>query len=128
MHQYLRLIPLTATILLLSACIVVPSKKEPVYQSDSCQLWMPKWELSVETFHEGSICNGSFNQGEEACLLTLGIVVPAGSLVVSGSVVVVGNSLRWLEYQGRCEQGVIQRSMNLLKGKAKNKNDVKGKE
>lgn len=38
-----------------------------------------------------------------------GIAVPAGSFVVSGSIVLIGNTLHWLEYQGRCNNDVTSK-------------------
>ena len=49
---------------------------------------------------QNSECHNS--KKNPACLLGIAVVVPAASLVVSGSVVLAGNTLHWLEYQGRC--------------------------
>jgi hypothetical protein len=45
----------------------------------------------------------------------MGVVIPAGSLVVSGSIVLSSNTLRWLEYQGHCDEGVIQKALQKIK-------------
>jgi hypothetical protein len=37
-----------------------------------------------------------------ACLVTYGVIVPVGSLILSGSVVMVGNVLNWIEVQVSC--------------------------
>ncbi len=78
---------------------------------------MPRWELSYNQAETLYICQGS---GEEAalCLLAFGVVIPAGSFIISGSVVLIGNTAHWLEYQGRCEQGIVQRSASLFTGTA----------
>lgn len=47
----------------------------------------------------------------ELCLVVL-IGVPAASLVVSGSVVLAGNTLHWMEYHGRCEQGLVNKALS----------------
>ena len=51
------------------------------------------------------------------CLLIipLGILaVPVGSFIVSGSIVVVGNTIHWIEKQGRCKDSAILRAVNDL--------------
>lgn len=40
------------------------------------------------------------------------IVVTGGSAVVSGSIVLVGNTAHWLEYQGTCSDGYLARARN----------------
>ena len=49
------------------------------------------------------------------CLALTGVVIPAGSFVVSGSIVLSSNTLRWLEYQGHCDDGVIQKALQKIK-------------
>jgi hypothetical protein len=53
----------------------------------------------------------------EACLLGMAIVVPAGSFLVSGSLVMIGNTMHWLEYQGTCDNGFILKSYEKFKTK-----------
>ncbi len=43
--------------------------------------------------------------------LVLGVAMPAGSFVVSGSIVVVGNTVHWIEEQGRCDESVTHRAV-----------------
>ena len=38
------------------------------------------------------------------------VAVSAGSLLVSGSIVVVNNTVHWLEYQGTCSEGFLNRT------------------
>ncbi len=45
---------------------------------------------------------GSCNQGDCAAQLVVVGAVAAASAVVSGSIVVVGNVVHWIEKQGRC--------------------------
>jgi len=40
--------------------------------------------------------------------------VPVASIIVSGSIVIVGNTVHWLEQQGRCDESVTRRSANFL--------------
>lgn len=45
-----------------------------------------------------------------SALLAGVIVVTAGSALISGSIVLTGNTLHWLEYQGTCSDGFLNRS------------------
>ena len=42
------------------------------------------------------------------------ITISAGSLIVSGSIVVVGNTIHWIEEQGRCNDSATRRTLNGL--------------
>ena len=44
-------------------------------------------------------------------LVAIGAVA-VGSLVVSGSVVVVGNTIHWLEQQGFCDDSITQKTVD----------------
>ena len=62
---------------------------------------------------KGRLCESGSNI--EACLVTFGIIIPAGSFVISGGIVLVGNTLYWLEYQGTCKDGLILKGLDQLK-------------
>lgn len=50
-----------------------------------------------------------FGKGDSGLYLLAIIAVWAGAtLVVSGSIVVIGNMLHWSEYQGRCDESELQ--------------------
>ncbi len=61
-----------------------------------CKMQTKKLTLSPEEIN-GKLCDS--DSSANACLMFWGVIVPAGSFVVSGSVVLVGNILHWLEYQ-----------------------------
>jgi hypothetical protein len=50
-----------------------------------------------------------------SCMILGGIIIPAGSFIISGSIVLVNNSLHWLEYQGSCEKNEAQKKPKNLK-------------
>lgn len=52
------------------------------------------------------------NRGCAAGAVASMIVVTGGSAVVSGSIVLVGNTAHWLEYQGTCSDGYLARARN----------------
>ena len=60
---------------------------------------MPEWKLTLAEINDVNICQSSAKDAAY-CILAIGVVIPAGTFVVSGSIVIVGNTLHWLEYQG----------------------------
>jgi len=85
-----------------TGCIVYP-KKVRVYDPD-CGATSHKLTLEAE-FLWGD-CNAKSAEEAEVCLL---IIAGTGvaSTAISGSIVVVGNTLYWLEKQGRCERSKV---------------------
>jgi hypothetical protein len=81
-----------------TGCIVYP-KEVSVYDRD-CGVRSKK--LTLEAGLVLSDCHANTADQAEVCLLVI-----AGSAVVStvisGSIVVVGNTIYWLEKQGRCQ-------------------------
>ncbi|OQY53657.1 MAG: hypothetical protein DRR08_15830 [Candidatus Parabeggiatoa sp. nov. 2] len=83
-----------------------------------CQLATKKLKLTVSK--DGSLLLGgialegmlsSHNCHTPECLLIIPLAtfaVSATSMIVSGSIVVVGNSIHWIEKQGRCESSVTR--------------------
>ena len=82
--------------LLLSACIVVP-QTQAVYDPD-CKVMTRQVTLETAVIGGFTHCVGD---GCAAMLATLGFVT-AASVVVSGSIAVVGNAVYWIERQGQC--------------------------
>jgi hypothetical protein len=52
-------------------------------------------------------CGVNSNEGAAICLAAMGVIIPVGSLVASGSIVLVGNTMHWLEYHGTCDDGML---------------------
>lgn len=85
--------------LALAACIVVPTT-QTVYDPD-CRMHTRQVVLQTAVLGGLHSCSG------DACaamLATMGIVT-AASVVVSGSIAIVGNVVYFLERQGRCVRG-----------------------
>jgi hypothetical protein len=82
--------------LVLAGCIVVPTTRE-VYDPE-CQ--MVTRHITLETAALGGLqsCAGD---GCVAMLTAMGVVT-AASVVVSGSIALVGNAVYWMERKGRC--------------------------
>jgi hypothetical protein len=81
--------------------VFVASESQNQYRSDDCDVSSKKLTLSTTELRVGVSCHGS-SEMLAACMVTYGVIVPVGSLILSGSVVVVGNVLNWIEKQGRC--------------------------
>ena len=105
-----RTIALLFCALILHGCIFLPRQSLEDLGGPECTLFTSKLYLDVETFEYRHVCGGSDNVAVE-CLVGAGV----GTFIVSGSIVVVGNTLHWLEYHGRCDEGAIQQGVALFK-------------
>ena len=96
---------------LISSCTFVPKVSDNQENLFECSMFTRKLTLSATKYEDG-MCD---DVNLETCLLGMAIVVPAGSLVVSGSLVLIGNTLHWLEYQGTCNNGFIIKNYEKFK-------------
>jgi len=87
--------------LLLQSCIVVP-RTEVIYDPQ-CQIRFKQMRLDTKVFKQNA-GQAMSCQNNASCLAQLAVLggVSAASMVISGSIVVVGNTVYWLEKQGRC--------------------------
>ncbi len=85
--------------LALGSCIVVPVS-QTVYDPD-CRTATRQVTLEAAYLGGFTRCAGD---GCVAMLAAMGVVT-AASVVVSGSIAIVGNVVYWLERQGRCQRG-----------------------
>jgi hypothetical protein len=101
-HLALRRCHVYLALLVLPSCIALPRTVQDY--DPHCQIKFKQMRLDVETYQLGDLlrCNGN-----KACLPVLAVVsgVSAASMVISGSIVVVGNTVYWLEKRGRCLAG-----------------------
>lgn len=82
---------------LLAGCIFLPHTAT-VYDAE-CEILERK--MTLEAYQVGAL-GGCRNEGCAALLVVAG-VVSATTAVISGSVVVVGNVVYWLEEKGQCK-------------------------
>ena len=73
-------------------------------KNNDCQLVTKKWSLESKKADILGRVDGEI-------LVAIGAVA-VGSLVVSGSVVVVGNTIHWLEQQGSCNDSITQKTVD----------------
>jgi hypothetical protein len=94
----------------LSACVFVPVVNENDPESANCQTFTKSMFLSSIQLQGTGRCQ---NQNC-AALLASAAVVSAGSAIISGSIVLTDNTLHWLEYQGTCSDGYLNRTRQLF--------------
>lgn len=109
----------------LSACIYVPVVDESKESAAACQTITK--HMSMQNLFEmeardtqgrsndipiniGSGCNSEC----AAAILAAVVVVSAGSAIISGSIVLTGNTVHWLEYQGTCSDGYLNSTKRLF--------------
>lgn len=85
-----------ALAMLLGGCVYLP--ETTVRYDEKCGVYERK--MTMQPYQVGSLM-GCRDEGCVAGLVAAG-VVSAASAVVTGSVVVVGNVVNWLEKQGQC--------------------------
>lgn len=83
--------------LLASGCVFYPKTVESY--DPVCEIRTRQMLLKSEVIIDG-ICSGS-QQAASGCLV-VALGMTAGSAVVSGSIVVAGNTVYWLEKRGKC--------------------------
>jgi len=91
----------------LIACAFVPKVEHKQKYANSCEMYTK--ELTLDAVSLGGLDCG----GNSSCVVAASLV-PVTTFLVSGSIVLVGNTLHWLEYQGSCDDGLIQSSINIL--------------
>lgn len=110
--------------LMLQACVVIPrpipaerpapaSRPASSPKLSACHTDTQSWELQTKALGSLQACQHA-SQLSGICVATFGVIVPLGSLIVSGSVYLIGNTLHWLEFQGRCDEGIVQRGLALF--------------
>lgn len=90
---------LVATILVTSACAFVPRVSHQQEYLDHCDMESRKYTLDVAVVDD-AVCHDQHHP--EACLLIYGVIIPAGSFILSSSFVLMNNTYHWLEYKTNC--------------------------
>lgn len=101
----------------LSACVYVPVIDEPDTASASCKTFTRTMSLDSIEMHGNMVqagCNNQTCADLAVGALAAVVVVTAGSAIISGSIVLTGNTIHWLEYQGTCSDGYLSKSKQLF--------------
>jgi hypothetical protein len=95
----------------LSACVVVPVTDQDDISSAKCQTYTKSMSLKALDLTDNG--KGRTTCHDEACL-AVALAVFAGSAIISGSIVLTGNTVHWLEYQGTCSDGYLYATKQLF--------------
>ena len=90
----------------ITSCAFYPTTSKLQHNADNCNMATRSLDLDYIEF-KGQDCSGGNQEAAAICFAAMGVVIPVGSLVASGSIVLVGNTLHWLEYHGTCDDGLI---------------------
>ncbi|EGI78122.1 hypothetical protein HGR_02333 [Hylemonella gracilis ATCC 19624] len=101
---------LILSVFTIAGCVVVP--RQTTSFNEDCQIVQRHLKLGVALLTDNPPMNCS-KTDECTALLTLYAGLAAGTAVVSGSIVLVGNTVYWLEEQGRCDWPVAEKLKKL---------------
>lgn len=87
---------------------VVPVVDRDDALSNSCNTYTKS--MSLKVLDENPNVRGCH---DEECLAAA-LVISAGSMLISGSIVLTGNTVHWLEYQGICSDGYLNTAKQLF--------------
>ena len=118
---FTRYVSLLLIMLLMQSCIVLP---KTVPKEDQECLLVTK-SMTIDYYTSPDMIDEAVDEmvhalasdcHEPECLLLFApiIAISAGSLVVSGSIVAAGNTIHWIEKQGRCDDSVTRQVMTDL--------------
>ena len=105
----------------IQSCIFLPKTVAP--EDQDCLLATKSMTLHVHTSEalideavDEMVAAITSDCHEPECLLVVApiVAISVGSLVVSGSIVVTGNTIHWLEKQGRCQDSLTQQALEGL--------------
>ena len=92
---------------LFPCCIVVPKLEEK--KDSRCKLVTRSWTLETQ---------GEIPESCDRDCLAFAAGLYSSSVVLSGSIYVLGNTIHWFEKVGRCEDITVQKQFNQLLDKA----------
>lgn len=97
---------------LLCACVYLPVVDQQHMQRESCQTVSKKLTLSANNRFSNDLLNGKLCTPRDcdARAIVLALAIPASTAIVSGCIVLLGNTVYWLEYTGRCEENKLEQA------------------
>ena len=102
-NKSLRLILILIISITLSGCIFTPVVKQNQPYSSNCDLKTQQLTISEAKRQHILNCRIMSNESDLlGCIVIEGILLPATSFIVSGSIVLINNSIHWIEYKGKC--------------------------
>lgn len=111
-------------ILILASCCGCFLPKPLDSDANTCKLVTKQYTLDFSA-EEGEKIIAASTRGcpDPECVLLVPLVsavlMPTCSFVVSGSIVVVGNTIHWIEGQGKCDDSATNKAIERLKSTTK---------
>ena len=108
MERYLRVAKFFIVVfltLLTTSCAFKPKE----IKNSECEMSFPKIELTWEKVEVYKKCEVG-GAVPDVCFGLVGIAIPIGTAIYSGSAYLIGNTLSWFEYHGKCETGILQKT------------------
>lgn len=97
-----RLLFLSIVASLLIACVAAPQKAVHQPYVDKCKdMVTRKIELNHSNASHNALKDCAIGSNVAACVITVGVLSSLSS-VVSGSILIIGNTLHWMEYKTTC--------------------------
>ncbi|MEY8263015.1 MAG: hypothetical protein RPR98_02320, partial [Bermanella sp.] len=96
----MKLILILLSMTFVSSCAFVPSSSGKQGLYNECDMSTKK--LSLKKIGDSDFCFKGAKLNELVGCLVVGGFVGSTSAVVSGSIVLIGNTIHWMEYQATC--------------------------
>jgi hypothetical protein len=111
-------------VVILAICFGCFVPKTVDNDENACKLVTRQYTLGFSVEDGGRIIAESMRGcSDPKCLLVAPLVsavlVPTCSFIVSGSIVVVGNTIHWIEGQGRCDDRATKKAIDRLESSTK---------
>jgi hypothetical protein len=103
LHLNLKIIFINSILLFcVSSCVFLPETAVEQKYYNQCEMATKNLTLNADISKKYTMCGGQDLKEEPLICLVASGVVGAASLVVSGSIVLIGNSIHWIEYKTSC--------------------------
>lgn len=99
MNNFKKSLLIFSVSFVLTSCAFTPTASEHQPYYVDCGLLTKKLTLKSTELNSVDNCNDDDKFGQ--CLVKMGLIVPV-SYIVSGSIVLVGNTIHWSEYKLSC--------------------------
>ena len=100
-----RIFVVVIFITVLGGCVFTPVVSHNQPYNRNCDMKTQKLKLSPAQQQQTLRCNHlSPKNAILSCIVLEGIILPAGSFIVSSSIVLINNTLHWIEYKGKCDK------------------------
>lgn len=118
MPRLFKVVILSILVALTSGCAFAPRTSAEQPYANSCNMSTKMMTLDKPRATQAFGCQKSMNGAEFlSCLMVAGVIVPAGSFIISGSIVLINNTMHWLEYQGTCDKAELEKHSQTIRQK-----------